>query len=457
MKPEDVDVMAKDFQSRAERGRICFGSRRIRLLQALVHWTQDFYRVSLTPTIEGLDEASFLEELRTAAHRAITRAALMKQTKLTAESASPGPLRSERDWEKWEEIFYNYTRAFIGTHGVPLCYVIRENDDPDYTTDHGDFINKTIACAPLSGEQYFADRLAVFNMIVNFTTGESSNQWIKHTLKSSNGRLSMKALRDHFTGEGNTNVAVAEADRMRDHLHYTNERAMPFEVFLTQCQKMYNIYAARNKPFSEEAKVRFLFKVIHHDKLQIAINALRAQQTANSTITYQRACNHLSVAVSELPESIRKNRNVSSVNQDQPSKWPKATWPKSTWQPPREGSSAIYNDDGSIITGHIPTWRSLSNQDKDIVEKERAKHKRPKKGGHKVHRSRIKHASYSDTNQVKQLRDLNEKYRRQIKAMQRRNSYSNPNPDIHDNDMNVNDAGDEFGGRNNKERRRKYK
>ena len=55
---------------------------------------------------------------------------------------------------------------------MPLSYVIRENDQPDNTGNHPDFVTETVACALLTGEYYMADRTSVFNMILSFTTGQ---------------------------------------------------------------------------------------------------------------------------------------------------------------------------------------------------------------------------------------------------------------------------------------------
>ena len=68
---KDIASMSIDWASRTQQnGRIHFGIRRTKLLKALTHWVQDFYRVSSTPTIEGLDKEAFLSQL----HRAINRA-----------------------------------------------------------------------------------------------------------------------------------------------------------------------------------------------------------------------------------------------------------------------------------------------------------------------------------------------------------------------------------------------
>ena len=78
----------------------------------------------------------------------------------------------------------------------------------------------TTACAPLSGESYMAERVTVFNMLVSFTTGHPSQNWIKSTLRFCDGRRSMKALRDHFEGEGNASRDKNVADRLKESLHY---------------------------------------------------------------------------------------------------------------------------------------------------------------------------------------------------------------------------------------------
>ena len=62
------------------------------------------------------------------------------------------------------------------------------------------------------------------------------------------------------------------------------------------------------------------------------IEALQTQMTAGVAVSYTMAANHLSTAVSELPEFLQKNRNISGVARS-------------------ESSHVIYNSDGAIITG----------------------------------------------------------------------------------------------------------
>ena len=88
---------------------------------------------------------------------------------------------------------------------------------------------------------------------------------------------------------------------MQESIHYKIETAMDFETFLTQCQKMFNIYEKEGEEMSDEAKVRFLFRKIQHAGFRSSINALKATQTTGTFISYTMAANHLSTAVSKLP------------------------------------------------------------------------------------------------------------------------------------------------------------
>ena len=163
----------------------------------------------------------------------------------------------------------------------------------------------------------------------------------------------MKALRDHFSDEGSASRNISEADRLKESLHYKSERSLTFETFQTQCQKMYTIYDKEAEPMTDDAKLRFLFKRVQHPGLQQAIEALKAQQTAGTAVTYTMAANHLTTAVSALPEYISKNRSISAVTR--------------TGGDTNGGSSEIYRDDGTINTGYIPSWKTLSQDDKNIV------------------------------------------------------------------------------------------
>ena len=430
----DISSMAKSFAGRTNNnGRIIFGTIRSKLLKAFVYWVQDFHRTSEQPSMQGLDEPTFKAALQGALTRDRVRENLKEQTSSAAKAADPGALMKEAQWKDWEEKFTNYISAHIAVAGVPLSYVIREKENPNDNEipDDADFVTKTILKAPLEGEEYAADKLSVFNFIVSFTTGHPSGDWVKNTLRYSDGRRSMQALRDHFAGEGNASRRIAEADRLQKHLHYKSEKAMSFETFLTQCQKMYHIYETEGDPWKEDKKIRFLFNKAEHKGLEVAIEALKMRQTMGEEVTYTTCANHLATVVSEFPDYISRNRKVAAVgrNDDAPS---------------------IYNADGSINTDRIDNWSKIpySEKKKVFAERKRLGIKfNPKDGSSKPSNS----AKSADKNTIEQLKKVKENLKRKIKALKKKQGIS----DDDENEGEDEDAGDQFGGKSKKKKSKK--
>ena len=107
-----------------------FGIRRIKKLKSVIHWAQDHRRVSSTPFVGGVNGNVFLAQLERASERARIRNQHKSDAKSKAKEASPGPLKSEKEWMNWEAKFVNYLSVLVGVNDVPLSYVIRENDAP---------------------------------------------------------------------------------------------------------------------------------------------------------------------------------------------------------------------------------------------------------------------------------------------------------------------------------------
>jgi len=425
---KDISNMIKDLGGRtAAGGRLNLGTKKSKLMTGMLHWAKDFGRVSEKPSIEGMSQATFLDELDRAIDRADYRHRASEQLSTRAKESDPGPLKSERDWKDWEQKFTNYAGCHFGSAGVPLSYVIRKNDDPDPSANDFKFVARTIACAPLSGTAYEHDSLQVHEMLVNFTTGQASHAWIKAVEKFEDGRRSMKALRDHFEGKGNATRNLAEANRLRESLYYKNEKSLAFEKFLSMMQDMFNIYAQEDQDLSEKSKIELLFSKVQHQGLQAAIEALRTKEVEGVDLTYTAAANHLSTTVARLAAHTG-NRNISGVGV----------------QPSGPG---IYNPDGSIKTGHISNWRSLSNEERSKVLNERKRLGAGKKKG-----GGDKSSNDQAANTMKQLRHQNQKQRRKIKALMRKNPDDGEDSDSDESAKPVNDAGDQFGGKNSKKK-----
>ena len=167
---------------------------------------------------------------------------------------------------------------------------------------------------------------------------------------------------------------------MREGLHYKNERSLAFSIFLDQMQKMFNIYEEEGEEFTENATLRELFKQVQHPQLQDTIKALKVHFDMEG-IMYTQAANHLTPAVSELPE-YHLTCKVSASSSRAPrirggggSSHNSNVKRKGGMQAPNKG---ILMSDRSGFTGYYPNWSELSKEDKRRVLDSRNK---KKKGG----------------------------------------------------------------------------
>jgi hypothetical protein len=444
MKDKDIRDLAESYGRRTVNdGRFIFGVRRIRYLLGLIHWVQDFKRISGTPDLAGFagDPGAFRNALDDASNRAEVRKIEKEQSDTVSKAADPGKFKDERKWPEWEPAFVNYLSTIPGVNGVPLSYVVRDSEDPDLTGTFESFNERAIACSPLTGAVFQADARKVHQLIKSFLQTETAEQWIKPLARRQSGRADMKALRDHYSGEGNTSRRIAVAERIRDTLHYKNERAMPFSGFLDKLQKMFNIFEEENEVISDQAKVRILLKKVEHPQLQDAIGALRVRATIGGGITFTECANHLSAQVSELPDHHQITpRKVSGASSNRIGK---SSVSKRTRGANGNGGgkrNGIHMPDGSVWTGFYSDWDQLSKEDRQTVINTRVSNKT--KGGRKV-------AEVGSAKKLKDIRSQVAELKRSLAAIQTVQAVGdNATDDIPEN------AGDAFGGRQQKKHKK---
>ena len=276
---KDIRDMADSFQKRTIANWINFGMRHTKWLIAMMHWVQDFYRCSKQPTIDDFVTANdFKQALSTAAQRATLRKVDTDQVGTISKVADLGKLKDKRKWPEWYPAFVNYLSTIPRVYGVPLSYVVWENQAPDHTCDYeGDFIEEIIACAPLNRPKFRADGRKVHQLLKNFLTAESAEQWICPLAPRGNGRDDVLELHRHYEGKGNQSRRIASADKYHKTLHYKSKRAMPWETFLDRMQKMFKNYKEEGEEMTENAKLHELFKRTKHPQLVESVKALEVR------------------------------------------------------------------------------------------------------------------------------------------------------------------------------------
>ena len=164
-----LDLEYSYSKQTAADGRLIFGLQNTKRLKSMIHWVQDFARVSKTPNINDLDEASFRSALGVAAQRSTIRKQEAKDARSVSSKASPGKLKEDRKWNELITRFENILSTILGVNRVPLSHVVRENPKP---------MTKG-ACDPLTGPYFEADARRVHQLVTSLTQGEISEKWTK--------------------------------------------------------------------------------------------------------------------------------------------------------------------------------------------------------------------------------------------------------------------------------------
>ena len=146
---------------------------------------------------------------------------------------------------------------------------------------------------------------------MNFLVAESAEQWIKNLAPRVNGRLDMEALRNNCGGKGYASRRITTAENLCETMAYKSERSMPFSTFLDHMQMMFNIFQEEGEELTENTKVCELLNRVQNNQLQDTVKALGVRFDIDG-ISYTEVANHLTSAVSQLPEYLLA-RGVSSL------------------------------------------------------------------------------------------------------------------------------------------------
>ena len=238
--------MAESLAKRSPAQHYIFGMRRIKWL-----------RCSGPPTaVDIVDDDALKEVLNVSIRHTALRKVDDDQVETISKVADPGKFKDECKWADWEPAFTNYLSTIPGVYGIPLSYVIRQNNESQHDQDFGeDFTQEMISCVSLRGANFRADSRKVHQLHKNYLVAESAEQWIHNIEHLNNGRRDMQALRNHYQGKGNTSRCIATVEILKETLHYESECSLTFTTFLDRMQKMFNIFQKEGEELSENAKL----------------------------------------------------------------------------------------------------------------------------------------------------------------------------------------------------------
>jgi hypothetical protein len=257
--------------------------------------------------LDGVADADAFRILtETARQRAAIREHNAEASDGLSKAADPGKLKRAKDWTAWSRGLMNYLSTMQGQDGVPLSYVIRENELPDYDEElkiDYDFEQLSINCAPLTGPVFKTDARKVHQLIRGFLQGEVAETWIKAKEKKQNGRMDYQALRAHYGGEGSKSVRIKEAEVLRTNLAYRNKRTVSFDKFLTSMQSMFTGFEDNCEVLNDAQKIRLLFQKVQAPVLSQVKSALQVQHdldAGGTSVTYNFIANSMAATATNL-------------------------------------------------------------------------------------------------------------------------------------------------------------
>ena len=291
---KEISEIEDDFKTYSgltvAQGQIRLHPGTKRQIKAFVQWVKDQVRTGLNPSLTVFPIADTPALIR----RHKSHLAFCEKSKRVSETAKPPAFTETTKWSGWCPVFINFLKCLPGRHGVPLTYVVRDNDDAITVADAemmDDYANR----APLTGEAFNADASEVHTYIVNFISGnETAESKILAIAGQSNGRLDFKALQDHYEGVGINSIAIKEADDVIENLHYTGERRpnMWWDEFERKLTMSFNMYDKKEKRqvYSDEMKLRILCRKINADFLEPTRQLINVDLTRTPvTMTYAQA------------------------------------------------------------------------------------------------------------------------------------------------------------------------
>ena len=181
---KDIRDTADDFVKRTiADGRIVFGLGRTKKLVGVLHWIQDCSRADDVPDHANFNKALLYESLSLAQIRKLDIELVTSNTK----AANPGKFKDEQKWPEWEKAFVHYLSVIPGVNGIPLSYVVWDEENPAEDVIYDTFNERMINQAPLTGQYYIADARRVHNLLLGYLQGENTESWIRSIARFQDG------------------------------------------------------------------------------------------------------------------------------------------------------------------------------------------------------------------------------------------------------------------------------
>jgi hypothetical protein len=192
------------------------------------------------------------------------------------------PTIDDKDWAKTFESIEEDLKSYLGTTGIPLAYVIRNDEavpdeDPDggYSTLQEEMIARAPHRDP-EGEflnTFLTDRTKVWKLLAELFESHLAWTYIKPSQKTLDGRKAFWDAFDHYLGPNNVDSQATKAENVLKNTIYQGEKKRHnFEQYVithvTQHAILESLEEHGYKGLDDRSKVRHLIDGIKTDALE---------------------------------------------------------------------------------------------------------------------------------------------------------------------------------------------
>ena len=192
------------------------------------------------------------------------------------ELKDPPKLASMTAWPTWVELFTTYLaqhRSVVA--GMPLVYVIRDNDDviPDdlARNDWDSVDDDLVATSSLEGETFSRDSKRVFDILKPFVMEGPGWPFVQPFNRKRDGRAAFKALKSQAEGRSAIATRKAKAYALVTTAIFTGKGKFSFDQYVGRHQQAHNELLFLEEPVAETKKVTDFLAGIRDPKLETAI------------------------------------------------------------------------------------------------------------------------------------------------------------------------------------------
>ena len=317
---DDLDNDWKTYSSlTALQGQIRLQPNVKKNIRAFVQWCRDKIRTGSDPSADPFP----VNEATSLIRRHNTHKLWTSKSSDKAKTSRPKQFTDKVKWIDWKDSFVNFLRTQPGRNGVPLSYIVSDNEAPTVRTN-AQFLDDYVDQAPLDGPAFAADAEEVHAYIVSFITeNPAAENKILPFAAEADGRVDFIALRDHYEGVGANAKAIVKAENDISNMFYSGEKKphMWWEEFET---RLTVAFATLDKEegravHSDVSKLRLLNRKVKADFLETVRTSIELElartpmtMTYNTALaTYRNAVNRKFPKNDSVPKCTRR---ISKTN-----------------------------------------------------------------------------------------------------------------------------------------------